>query len=279
MRSQLAVTLAVVASAALFVASARADEGEPEIKRPPLPEPLLTETVTDLDGTEAGELEIAVNASQLVSRRGGFRNLQTSVEAEWLALRRLGFRFEPAYSRSIAPGAGSQGAFSFGAQASYKLYQDFAHDFHLQVEGGGRVLGPSLLALQPGDPAARFYIDLRSGIRVGRWTARYGVGASAGDVIEHAPVRASLAIMTGFASSERYGFWGVEADADWARKQPIIVAPNVVADPTSLGVPFRIGVAVPLLVGAPAATPSAGIFLRVIFVTDREVSLGETGER
>ena len=58
--------------------------------------------------------------------------------------------------------------------------------------------------------------------------------------------RASLATLTGYEPSVRCGFWGVEADYDSARSRPLVVAPNFVADLTTLDLPIRIGVALPI---------------------------------
>ena len=63
-----------------------------------MPEPLIGESVTDLDGTEAGELE--VDATGLVHPPDGFWS--SGVEVEWRALPRLGISLEGATSREAA---------------------------------------------------------------------------------------------------------------------------------------------------------------------------------
>src|SRR2546427_9903350 len=57
--------------------------------RAKMPEPLLTESITDLDGARAGEVEVDVNGLAL-RRTSAVRQWQTSVEAEWRGLGRLG---------------------------------------------------------------------------------------------------------------------------------------------------------------------------------------------
>jgi hypothetical protein len=50
------------------------------------------------------------------------------------------------------------------------------------------------------------------------------------------------------------------------------MAPNVWADLTPLGVPARLGVGIPVVVGAPDAFPAAGVYLRVLILTSREAN-------
>src|SRR5207245_9399025 len=70
-----------------------------------MPEPLLTESITDLDGALAGEVEIDVSASVL-RRATGPGQWQSSVEVEWRAVERLGLALE----RGVGRGRGSRTA-------------------------------------------------------------------------------------------------------------------------------------------------------------------------
>src|SRR2546425_5121584 len=68
--------------------------------RAKMPEPLLTESITDLDGARAGEVEVDVNG--LVLRRtSAVRQWQTSVEVEWRALERLGLALDLGVGRVL----------------------------------------------------------------------------------------------------------------------------------------------------------------------------------
>jgi len=63
-------------SAAAFlvgVAAAATLCGEEPPRRPPLPEQILTESITDLDAVEPGETEFALNAQTLAATTGGAR--------------------------------------------------------------------------------------------------------------------------------------------------------------------------------------------------------------
>lgn len=266
----------------LVLVVAREVRADDDPKRPPMPEPIFTETVTDLDGDEAGELEVELNASTLRARRGGAYLYQGSVEVEWLATRRLGLRFEPLASRGRDPGA-LEAKTEVGASAgvSWKLMQDFAHDFHLQVEALGRApWNHTSIIAQPGDPELPFVLDLRSGVRMGWLTVRSGVGVGAGGSSAHAPVRASLALLTNFEPSGRFGFWGIEMDADAARDDPFVLALNIVPDLTPTGLPFRVGLALPWnIVGISSGEPGLGIFVRLFYVSGREIEFGRGAVR
>jgi hypothetical protein len=76
--------------------------------------------------------------------------------------------------------------------------------------------------------------------------------------------------MTGIMPDERFGFVAFEVRANWARQTPLVVAPEVVADLVSLGWPFRLGMALPLNVGASAASSSYGFFARLLWVVTRD---------
>lgn len=246
-------------------------------ERPPMPEPIFTETVTDLDGSEPGEYEIELNGSELRARRGGSYELTSTVELEMLATRRLGLRLEPQITRA-GDATGVDTRYGMNFAASWKLHQDFIHDFHTQLEAGGRIPWGSVPVLSPGDPGLPYFFDIRSGIRMGRITIRGGVGVDPIGQPAHVPLRTSLALMTGVIDgSSLFGFVGIEADADGARENPIVLALNAVADCTPVGLPFRIGIALPWAIGVPQAQPALGLYIRVFFVTSREVEYGRTG--
>lgn len=277
MRARLGAALAFFTSSVGAVAN-RAG-AEEVVERPPLPEPVLTESVTDIDAAEGGELELALNAYSLVPRTGNARAAQTSVEAEYRLTRLLGVRVEPSISRLRAPGAlDAENELGVGGAVALTLLHDFAHDFHLQAELSGRT--PGLRGRDAGrsselnEAALPYDVALRAAWRVGRFTFRPGLGAEAGGASAHAPLRASFAVLTGLDDAARLGFVGLEADADFARRAPLVLAPNLVADLTPLDVPFRLALALPLFVGVDRALPFSGVYLRLLFVSDREAAYG-----
>ena len=275
---QLSVTVVALASVTTLPAA-----GDEAVERPrwaPLPEPLFTETVTDIDGNEAGEIEFEANGALLRARRGGAFAIDTSLEAEWIVLPRLGLRVEPTFALDRVNGT-SASATEFGgsAGAALKVVQDFEHHFFLHAEVLARLPWDESSIVQPGDPARPLAFDLRAALRRGALTLRWGLGIGAFGDAEHIPLRASLAALTPFESSGRFGFWGVEADVDGARTAPLVVAVNLVPNLVPAGIPFRIGLALPWAVGERDDRPSLGIFVRLFYESAREIEFAQSHPR
>lgn len=250
----------------------RAEEGA-VLERPPMPEPIFTESVTDLDGYEVGEVEFDVNGAELRARHGGARLVQTSVEAEWKVWSRLGLRLEPSFSSTWASLASPPSSrFGLRGAVGWALVHDFEHDFHLQVEAGGRLLEdvPPMFEVQPGESVAPFTADLKAAIRRWGWTVRASAGTEVGQGIVHAPMRLQGALLRNFSEALPVGYYAVEVDSDWGRSTPVVVALNLWADLTSFGAPIRLGVAVPVIVGAGESDLFTGVYLRLVILTDRE---------
>lgn len=157
---------------------------------------------------------------------------------------------------------------------SWKLYQDFAHDFHVQLELLGRVPWDDVEIIEPGDPDQPLALDLRAAWRAGPLTFRPAVGWGAFGDATHSPARASVAVLAPFEGSGRFGFWGFELDADWARESPLVAAVEVVPNLEPAGIPLRLGFAVPVAVGEPEVRPSVGIFVRIFYESAREIAFG-----
>jgi hypothetical protein len=251
--------------------------GEPGEARRPMPEPILEETTTDIDGTEAGEVEIEGNAVMLRSRLGGAFDLQLSPEFEWLVTRRLGIKVEPLLERGESAGRAPSNSGGVGAGLSWKLVQDFEDDFHLQAEVDGRLPTDVSTVVEPGDSPLPFSFDLRSGLRRGAWTLRNSVGVSMGGSSAHVPLRASAALLTGFEPTGRLGFWGVEIEADGARPHPVVVALDLMPDLVPAGLPFALGFVLPYSMGADGKAPSYGLFVRLFIESARESTYARTG--
>src|SRR5579863_415790 len=237
-----------------------AAEAPPE--RPPIPEPILMETITDIDAPEAGEIEVEFNSSYLRSRRGGAYELELGPEIEWLSTNRLGTMLELFGGREAAADAPSANRFGATAGLSWKLLHAFDHDFHLQAEVRGRYPA-DLSTADPGESSLPLSIDLLSALRLGRWTIRNSIGVSVGHAPAHVPLRGSAVLLSGFGGSQRNGFWGFEATADGAKVAPFALALDLVPDLTPAGLPFRIGLVGSYSFGAPATVPSWGVFIRV----------------
>ncbi len=255
-----------------LVASPQAAGQAASEEKAPIPEPLLSETVTDIDGTEAGEVEVEVNGSVMRALHGGERALDTSLEVEWLVTRRLGLRLEPTLSRdsdgSTENGAGLSGGLS------WKVLQDFAHDLHVDAELLTRVPWNESPIVQPGDPAQPVALDLRGAWRRDLLSLRWSGGVGAFGASGRVPLRGSVAALLPFESSGRFGFWGVELDADGARPNPLVAALDVVPNLEPAGLPLRLGLALPWFVGSEGDRPALGILLRVFYESAREIEFG-----
>ena len=267
----------MVAALLAFLATPTARADEPGEERPPMPEPILGETTTDIDGTEQGEVEIEANAVMLRSLRGGAFDLQLSPEVEWLVLRRLGVKVEPFFERGAAAGEGAASSGGVSAAVSWKVLQDFEHDFHVQAEATGRVPTDLSTTVEPGESPLPVSFDLRSGVRRGDWTLRSSLGVSVGQAGAHLPLRGSAAVLTGFESTGRFGFWGFEIEADGARPNPVVVALELVPDLMPAGLPFALGFVLPYSVAADARAPSYGFLVRLFVESAREAAYARNG--
>jgi hypothetical protein len=236
-----------------------------------MPEPLLGESITDIDGVEAGELEIDLTGLGL-HRSGGGALYRSSLEAEWRALSRLGLALD--LGLVTPPGAGGVSqAVSARASAAVILLHDLQRDLHVMAEASARLLeaeGPEG-ELEPGEGALPFSLGLRAGVRTGPVTLRGFLGAGLGAGSAHlVPVRAQAAVLRELGDGGRWGFFGLELDGDWARRSPALIAPNLVLDGTPLGVPLKLGLALPWSPMARDGEPAWGVMVRLIFEVDRD---------
>jgi hypothetical protein len=250
----------------LIAPSARGDA----TARRPFPEALLTESTTDIDAQEPGELELELNAGRLAARTGGATATFTSVEVEWRILQEVGVRLEPSYSWMASGAAASRDdAFGIAGAIALGLWHDRPREIHLQAELLGRTPETaSARVFEPGETELPLAADFLAAVRRGRWTVRATVGAEAGGSFAHAPLHTDLALLTGVVPDERYGFLAFEVRADWARREPFVLAPEIVADASPVGIPFRLGVALPVNVGVDAARAGYGVFVRLQWVTN-----------
>ena len=237
--------------------------------RAKMPEPLLTESITDLDGARAGEVEVDVNG--LVLRRtSAVRQWQTSVEAEWRALERLGLALDLGVGR-VLDGATSP-AISVRPAASWVLTHSQPLDFHLMAEVSARISHDATENVQdPGEGALPFSGGVRFGIRH-RWlTVRTFLGAGAGGHSPHAvPLRAQAAVLAELGREGRLGCAGFEMDADWARRMPPTLAMNFILRGAHLHVPFDLGIAVPWTPQSRYGDASVGVLVRLILEIDHD---------
>jgi len=256
---------------AAFVLPVRGEEQTtlPNPSRARMPEPLLTESITDLDGTRAGELEIDVSGSVL-RRSTGTGQWQSSVEVEWRALERLGLALDLGVGRVLD--SATSPVLSVRPAASWVLTHSQPLDWHLMAEVSARISGDSAEDVQdPGEPAMPLSGGLRFGIRSGWLTLRTFLGAGAGSHSAHAvPLRAQAAVLAEFGGKGRPGFAGFEMDSDWARRTPLTLAANLILRGDPLHVPFDLGIAVPWTPQSRYGDASIGVLVRFILELDRD---------
>jgi hypothetical protein len=247
--------------------SARADASA----RRPFPEALLTESATDIDTQDPGELEFELNAARVAARTGGASAAFTSVEVEWRILQEIGVRLEPSYSRMTGGAATrTDDAFGIAGAIAFGLWHDRRREIHLQAELLGRTPETaSARVFEPGETELPLAADFLGAIRRGRWTIRATVGAEAGGSFAHAPLHTDLALLTGLPD-ERYGFLAFDVRADWARQDPLVLAPEIVADMSPVGLPLRLGVALPVNLGVDARHTGYGWFVRLQWILGRD---------
>ena len=249
--------------------------GRAEPRRPALPESLLTESATDVDADEGGEVEYEANLSSARARaqRGASaaKEVAASLEVEWRIFQNVGVRAEPTYARVVEPAGASHAFFGFSGALAVGLLHRFENDLHMQLELLGRTAEPDEVhTYDPAGTQLPVAGDLVTAARFARWTVRATAGVEVGGSYAHAPLHTDVALLTGVLRDARFGFFGLEARADWARVAPLVLAPEVIADGTSFGLPLRLGLALPVNVGRRAEEPSYGFFLRLIVMSSRE---------
>ncbi len=237
--------------------------------RRPMPEPILSESVTDIDGLQAGEVEISGAGGSLRSRTGGAVLAPGTLEVEWLATSRLGLRVEPGVVHTEDT-TGPRDDWGVGATVSWKLVRDVADDFYVQGEIGAETAEQRASFATPETSALPFAFDALAGWRTDGWTLRATAGAAAGGTSPYAPLRASLALLRAFDRRRSAGFFGLEGIVDGTWTSPFFVAPDLVADLAPVGAPARLGLAIPWAPGAGGLQPSLGVYLRLIVEPRRD---------
>lgn len=230
-----------------------------------MPEPLISETTTDIDGVSAGEVEMDLTGNtlrQTTDKVGGEGGV---IELEWRASDKLGLGIESEYS--------TDKLFSFNSAASWSLLHDLPRDFHLQAEVAYKFIdqdGNSSRGWE--DSSLPFTFGLKAGLRKGRWTVRAGLGGEAfGSSAHTLPARTSIAGLYSFGEGCRVpGFVGSELIADWGRQAPFLIVPTVVLKLFRLGVPLSLGIAAPFGPAEESTPATYGFLIRLMYEFDKD---------
>ncbi len=199
-----------------------------------MPEPILVESITDLDTQEEGELEMELLTSTALDRE---RPWSGRLEAEWRATGHLGLMLEVGID---GPGPAEP---AIRAGASFSLLHLEPLGLHAQVIliGNWHTGNPEPVLLDPAEPATTLSLGLHAGWRRQWFTVRAELTAGVGGDVAHLPIRANLALLAG----DRRMFLGLESMLDLARADPWALAAEAELRDEVEGAPVRLGLAVP----------------------------------
>ena len=223
----------------------------------PLPEPLIGETVTDIDRDAPGELELELNTGRHPLRADPAQGMEATLEAEWRPLRRLGVavEFGPSLQQASRLWSGR-------AAASWALHP--SENFHVQLEGAVQT-GSEMGAELPGGPALAGYVGARAGGWVGVVALRAGAGVSLGR--GHQPRAAGYGTLAALVLLPGESYTGLESGVDFARQDRLVLAPHLTWSAQSWAVPLRLQLSVPV---QPGQTLHVGVLFRVLWEFDRD---------
>jgi hypothetical protein len=259
------VIVAVVAAAH----AAWADAGDDKL---PLAEPIIGESISDIDATEAGETEISVIGAAAWRADDGAIMWGSELEVETRANAKLGVSAEVDLG-GVVNGDPSEPAHEFSTRfaAAYSILQDFKHDLHVQLFGSARISFASeeeaarnpVLAFDPSVSSLPYVVGLHAGWRRGRLNLRATLTGGFGAPL-NVPLAANVAVLVQGATRRINYFWGAEVNADGSRFAPFMVLPEASIEFLVGDVPLRIGALVPLIVGHSQSTFAAGGLLRIM---------------
>jgi hypothetical protein len=240
-----------------------------------MPEPLIGESITDIDSDEAGEIEVDLTGA-LYHARHGLTWGTGSAELELKITRRLGVTLELGFVGATEHGLHGE----IAAGLSVAIWHDYRRDIHLQFEARSIVLDNEFIraaeAPMPDAGAPPIAFGLRSAFRR-RWlTARFGFGPSIAGTGGPVPLWADAALYAewgGRVAGPRgiSSFAGVEVVTDWASATPVVISPEVVIGVHTHEVPIRLGFGVPFFIAnRDRGQPLVGGILRLMLELDRD---------
>ena len=234
-----------------------------------LPEPVLQENITDIDARDVGDVEFDFTPGYVHAQHSSSGLWATGFEAEWRPIDRLGIGGEVELSGDLA-GARFLAPVHVVPRlsASFVFVRDFTRKVFLQAEVGGRYEGSSELAqLDPTEFVLPYWAGVRGATVVGPVNFRMSALAEAGGSFIHAPLSTGGAALLPFEGTANAAV-GVEVITDWARRYPVLLAPEVQFVTQALGRPVRLQVAFPVTLGAKGQDATYGISLRFVLEPD-----------
>jgi hypothetical protein len=197
-----------------------------------MPEPILVESITDLDTTEAGELELELGTSTLNNGQWA-----TRLEAEYRVTGHLGLLLES----SITTLGHSDPQVRAGV--SFAGYHNTTLGLHLQFLAYAALHGSEEknALLDPAEPGTDFALGAHAGWHRDWWTVRAELTGGFGGHVSHLPVRANVALLAGTP----FAFIGVESMLDFARFDPWTIAAEAELREELGDFALRLAIAVP----------------------------------
>jgi hypothetical protein len=253
----------LLALALISVAAAGIEGDEEEEALTAVPEPMLLESITDVDLAHAGELEMDIDFSIVPSVANSI--IGGRFESEWRASQRVGLALELSFARE----ARTSDNYAFGARAaaSFVLLHDFARNLHLQAVLAGRapLETDESIAHDAAETSLPFAGGIHAAIGLGPLSLRAQLLGEAGEGnVAHAPVHAGIVALL---RVDDLGFFGAEWIQDWALERPFTVAPEVVFDGATRRLPFRVGMTVPIHLGVER-NQAFNVITRIILELD-----------
>lgn len=223
-------------------------------ERVPMPETMFSESITDIDGEEAGEVEMDVSSALMLPGPDA-PSLRLSQETEWRVLRRVGVVLEAGTVwNPNHPVAGHPVAADLRVGASWALLHLAEAGFHVQLEGNLRLLEGRTTAGIVDHPefdeaALPMWGGIRAGLQRGAWTLRSSYALEMGLQQQGRPRLGMRTSITVLCSLSTLGFVALDVDVDTARSRPLVVAPSATLSSGWLDLPFRLALGLPVGVG------------------------------
>jgi hypothetical protein len=232
-----------------------------------MPEPLIGESITDIDAEDAGEIETDFSGLVIAPIHTNDVYYVGGAELEYRITRRLGASIEFGMYGAMM-GENPRRIANLRAGASFALLHTRS-GLHLQLEAKVRAFDEIAPPFneefsEPTDPSLPYSFGLRAGYRRKWLTLRGGFGYALG---ESSPRPVPLIIDTAVLIEFARGFTGVEVNADLGRPSPLIVIPEVVLGLNKES-SVRLGLGMPILFGSGIVSLSG--LARLIVELDRD---------
>jgi len=236
----------------------------------PIAEPVMGETVTDIDSAEAGEVEVDSSATMLRRRSDGALFWRSETEVEYRLTRWAGLGLGLEFSGGDTRSQMKTELFEVTPSLALSLWHDWEREIHIQLEATGRLREESIdqtrlpdQGFEAGESFLPYAVRLRGAWRHERLVLRPSVGMSfGGDSPRPIPLLAEMAVLVTWGREQRSSV-GIEGSMDLGRLAPFMVGPGISLAIRTMAPVVKIGLAVPLTFGTDGRQPMAGLFFHI----------------